>query len=182
MTVRINFLHAVILFVAGSAFAQQSKDVWSLDASVTYLLQHPLHHIEATSKEPHFKITVDPVQHTMSSVMGTVDVMTFSSGNSNRDSHAGEVIDAISYPDASFQSSNVTWTGSLFKVDGKITFHGVTKDITIMANAKWVGANRLEVEGKFDCTLTQFNIERPALLLVPVEDKLSFEFSAAFQW
>ncbi len=176
----------LVLFVlaaaTGAALAQQWKDVWSLDSKMTYALEHPLHHIEATSTDVHFKIGVDPAQHALNSVSGTVDVTTFSSGTSNRESHAMEVIDALTFPNATFQSKSVEWTGSQFKVVGAMTFHGVTKDVTIMTNAKWVGTNRLEVDGAFSTTLTEFNIERPALLLVPVEDKLSFTFNAAFQW
>ncbi|HTP12644.1 MAG TPA: YceI family protein, partial [Bacteroidota bacterium] len=36
-----------------------------------------------------------------------VDVTTFDSGNSNRDSHAMEVVDALTYPDVQFTSTSV---------------------------------------------------------------------------
>ncbi|HUI11292.1 MAG TPA: YceI family protein, partial [Bacteroidota bacterium] len=74
-------------------------------SSMTYRLVHPLHKIEATSKDVAYDLEADPVAHTFKHVSGTVDVTTFDSGNSNRDSHAMEVIDAIDYPDASFEGS-----------------------------------------------------------------------------
>jgi hypothetical protein len=38
----------------------------------------------------------------------------------------------------------------------------------------------VDVKGAFDLSLTAFKIERPALLLIPVQDKLSFTLAAAF--
>ncbi|HZV13508.1 MAG TPA: YceI family protein, partial [Candidatus Kapabacteria bacterium] len=145
---------------------------------------HPLHKIEATSNNVQYKVEMDPASHAIKSVSGTVDVTTFSSGNSNRDSHAMEVIDALDYPDASFTSDSVVskgGSGDSLWVKGKMTFHGVTKNVTIPVETKWT-QNRLDVSGSFDVTLTEFNIERPSLLMIPVEDKLSFDFSASFSF
>ncbi|HTX19330.1 MAG TPA: YceI family protein, partial [Bacteroidota bacterium] len=108
-----------------------------------------------------------------------VDVTTFDSGNSNRDSHAMEVIDAIDYPEASFVSSSVTTVGDSLRISGRMTFHGVTQDIVMMAKPRWSG-DSLEVTGEFQLSLTAFKIERPALLMIPVEDALRFTFAAVF--
>jgi polyisoprenoid-binding protein YceI len=168
-----------------SSKAQQNFKTYSSDqANMTYHLVHPLHKIEATSNNVQYKVEMDPASHAIKNVSGTVDVTTYSSGNSNRDSHAMEVIDALDYPDASFTSTSVTpkgGNGDSLWVTGKMTFHGVTKDVTIPVGTKWA-QNRLDVSGSFDVTLTEFNIERPSLLMIPVEDKLSFDFWAAFSF
>ena len=104
---------------------------------------------------------------------------TFNSGNSNRDSHAMEVVDAINHPAAKFLSDNITENGDSLKISGKLTFHGVTKEIMISAIQKWSDKN-LEVEGGFDISLTAFKIERPSLLLMPVNDDLKFTFKESF--
>jgi polyisoprenoid-binding protein YceI len=88
-----------------------------------------------------------------------------------------EVIDAISYPEVSFVSSSVTETGDSLKVTGKLTFHGVTRDIVALAAAKW-SVDKIEVRGSFVLSLTDFKIERPSLLMIPVEDALRFTFAA----
>ncbi|HET7152314.1 MAG TPA: YceI family protein [Candidatus Kapabacteria bacterium] len=172
------------LFIVTAPAQQNFKTVTSSQASMTYHLVHPLHKIEATSNNVQYKVEMDPTSHAIKSVSGTVDVTTFSSGNSNRDSHAMEVIDALDYPDASFTSDSVVAKGSSgdsLWVKGKMTFHGVTKDVLIPVGTKW-SQNRLDVNGSFDVTLTEFNIERPSLLMIPVEDNLSFDFSAAFNF
>jgi hypothetical protein len=149
-------------------------------SSMTYFLVHPLHKIEATSKSVEYHVQANPATKEIKSISAAVDVTTFDSGNSSRDSHAMEVIDAITYPEASFSSTSVAPQGDSLRVAGKLTFHGVTKDIFISVYPRW-SQNGLEVGGGFELSLTAFNIERPALLLIPVEDTLRFSFVALFR-
>jgi polyisoprenoid-binding protein YceI len=172
----VSFLLLHVVFVE----AQPKKlDMSKKESSISYKMVHPLHEIEATSKEADFQIEADPSKKEIESVSARVDVMTFDSGNSNRDSHAMEVIDAISYPEVTFVSSSITEVGDSLKVTGKLTFHGVTQDIVALAATKW-SSERLEVRGGFVLSLTAFKIERPSLLMIPVEDALRFTFTAVF--
>ncbi len=149
------------------------------ESFVTYTLHHPLHTIEAMSKDVDCKITVDRSAKEIKTVSAQVDVTTFDSGNSNRDSHAMEVIDALSYPEVDFVSTSVSQNGDSLKVSGKMTFHGVTKDIVIPAACRWE-SGKLTVQGKFDLSLTAFKVQRPSLLMMPVDDALKFSFVAVF--
>ena len=108
-----------------------------------------------------------------------MDVTTFDSGNSNRDSHAMEVVDALTYPDVQFTSTSVVQRADSLVVTGKLTFHGVTNEVTMVGSAQWL-PDELDVKGGFDLSLTAFKVERPALLLIPVEDRLTFTLAAAF--
>ncbi|HUI66451.1 MAG TPA: YceI family protein [Bacteroidota bacterium] len=148
-------------------------------STMTYRLVHPLHHVEATSKDVVYDVQADATTKEIRSVSGWVDVTTFDSGNSNRDSHAMEVIDAISYPEAKFESTDVSQKGDSLIVKGKLTFHGVTKDVVALCKASW-SEGKLEVDGAFDVSLTAFSIDRPSLLMIPVEDRLSFSLVALF--
>ena len=168
------------LSVAASWAQTKQLELLKDESSITYRIVHPLHEIEATSKDATYQLEIDPAKKEIVSVSATVDVMTFDSGNSNRDSHAMEVIDAISYPEVSFVSSSVAEVGDSLKVTGKLTFHGVAQDIVAMASSKW-SADKIEVHGNFVLSLTAFKIERPSLLMIPVEDALRFTFSAAWK-
>ena len=108
-----------------------------------------------------------------------MEVTTFNSGNSSRDSHAMEVIDALSFPDSRFTSSSIIQKGDSLKVYGKLTFHGITKDIVISAATKWSN-NKLVVNGNFEISLTAFKVDRPSLLLIPVKDALKFSLTEVF--
>ncbi len=151
------------------------------ESTVTYHLVHPLHKIEATSNQVEYTVQADPATKKISSVSATVDVMTFNSGNSNRDSHAMEVIDALTYPDAEFSSTGVVQAGDSITVTGQLTFHGVTKPVVMKGVADWE-PDKLIVKGGFEVGLDEFKIERPSLLLIPVENRLIFDIVATFKW
>jgi polyisoprenoid-binding protein YceI len=180
-------LFVALLFIAGmftgAAHAvAQVKTIETADTSstLTYRLTHPLHEIEATSREVRYRVDIDTAKHEIKGVSATVDVMTFNSGNSNRDSHAMEVADALTYPEAGFASSAVTRNGDSISVAGKVTFHGVTKDATMRGVVGW-SPEKLNVRGGFSLSLTEFGIERPSLLMIPVSDTLRFELDATFK-
>jgi polyisoprenoid-binding protein YceI len=181
MKKRIGFFTGYMLLILSCA-AGQTKWVESIknETSVTYLLSHPLHHMESTSKEINCRIEIDPAKKEIKTVSAQIDVMTFNSGNSNRDSHAMEVIDAITYPDVTFSSAFIVQNGDSLNVTGKLTFHGVTKDIIIAAVTKW-SQNRLEVNGSFDLSLTDFKVERPSLLGLKCDDTLKFSLAVVFK-
>jgi len=169
------------VFIIASTVTAQLKKIEALkkESSITYKLTHPLHEIEATSKDSYCVINIDPAKKEIKSVSVQVDVTTFNSGNSNRDSHAMEVIDAISYPYVKFNSSGIAQNGDKIKVSGKLLFHGVTKDLVFDATPKW-GNNKLTVTGDFVISLTAYKIERPSLLMIPVNDDLHFTFNTVF--
>lgn len=177
---KLNLLVAWFL-IAGAALLAQTKsvDVVKEESSITYRIDHMLHHIEATSKDGWFRVEIDPAKKEIKSVSAQVDVMTFDSGNSNRDSHAMEVVESIKYPDVTFSSTAVTQNADSIIVSGKLTFHGVTQDILMKGVATW-SQNKFNVEGGFVVSLTAFKIERPSLLMVPVDDALKFSLKAAF--
>ncbi len=149
------------------------------ETSMTYFIVHPLHKMESTSKDVSSIVRIDPSNKTVQAVSASVDVTTFNSGNSNRDSHAMEVIDAISFPEASFTSSSVISRGDSLFASGKLTFHGISREITITALQQWV-EKKLIIHAAFTISLTNFQIERPSLLLVPVEDELRFSLTTAY--
>ena len=181
MITKVNVVTCWFL-ISSAVSGAQTKQVELLkdESSITYRMVHPLHEIEATSKDATYRLEIDPAKKEIKSVSADVDVMTFDSGNSNRDSHAMEVIDAISYPEVSFVSSSITQSGDSLKVTGKLTFHGVTQDIVALAASKW-SPDKIEVRGSFALSLTAFKIERPSLLMIPVEDALRFTFTAVWR-
>lgn len=180
MRTKINLI-LILLFVQFTVVVCQTKQIEAVkkESSITYQLKHLLHEVESTSKEAICTINADISNKEIKKVFVQVDVTTFNSGNSNRDSNAMEVIDALSFPDSRFTSSSITQKGDSLKVYGKLTFHGITKDIVIAAEANWSN-NKLIVNGNFDLSLTEFKVERPSLLFIPVSDVLKFTLTQVF--
>jgi polyisoprenoid-binding protein YceI len=166
--------------IAASTVAQV-KTVNSIkgESLATYLLVHPMHEIEATSKEIVYTATIHSDAKNIQTVTAAVDVTSFDSGNSNRDSHAMEVIDAMSFPEVKFTSTSIVPQGNSLIVVGKLTFHGVTNDVTAIAIPEW-GSDKLIVHATMPVSLTAFKVERPSLLFIPVHDTLRFTLSAVF--
>ncbi len=180
MKIKTGLLLILVLSFTLTLPAQPEKYQADKEESfITYRLTHPLHEVEATSHESLCLIYADASKHEILNVLVQVPVSTFDSGNSNRDSHAMEVIDAISIPTAKFVSTKVEQEGDSLNVYGKLTFHGVTKDIIIKAFTNWYG-DSLIVNGKFDISLTAFKVDRPSLLLIPVNDTLKFTIKQVF--
>ena len=173
-------LFCIGCFFAASTFAQV-KTVSSIkgESSAVYFMVHPMHKFDATSKEVVYTASLDPGAKTIKTVTAVVDVTSFDSGNSNRDSHAMEVIDAMSFPETTFTSTSIVPQENSMIVGGKLTFHGVTHDITAIAVPEW-GTDKLIVHATMYISLTAFKVERPALLFIPVEDTLKFVLTAAF--
>lgn len=173
----------ILFLLLGSLLSAQIKQIESVkkESSIIYRLTHPFHEVESISKDAQCIITVDIGKKEIKQVSVQVDVTTFNSGNSNRDSHAMEVIDALSYPEANFTSTNIVQYGDSLKISGKLTFHGITKDIRITATSKWTN-NKLIVNGKFEISLTAFKVERPSLLMIPVKDELKFSIMQTFNF
>ncbi|GAB6283783.1 MAG: YceI family protein [Ignavibacterium sp.] len=146
------------------------------ESFIQYTLIHPLHTIVGKCKDMDCEINYDAVLKKITDVNVIADVLCFESGNSNRDSHMGEAIDAIDYPEVNFKSSSVDFirNDSLF-VKGDLTFHGVTKNIGFWVVQSFQNGKSI-YSGDFNISLTEFNIERPALLTVKTEDKLSMLF------
>lgn len=174
----------VLLFAFTCQFGITQAQVKRYEANkqyswITYKITHPLHEVEATSKNCLCLINADVKAKQVKQVLFMVAVTSFSSGNSNRDSHAMEVVNSLAYPDAKFLSTSATQMGDSLKVTGNLTFHGITKEISFMAYMQWTEYN-LTVTGNFSISLTEFKIKRPALFMVPVEDQLRFTFKQFF--
>lgn len=173
-------LFLLVIFPIYFVFAQTSILTNTQGKSkISYELRHPAHDVIGTSDKLQVKIEFDKASNKVVNAIAQVAVNTFNSGNSNRDSHAMELIEALKYPMAKFKSTKIVDYGDSLTIYGDLTFHGVTKNITIKAT-KVASNNILKFKGNFAISLDAFQIERPKLLFVPSEEYLRFEFYCEF--
>ncbi|MEN6294767.1 MAG: YceI family protein [Chloroherpetonaceae bacterium] len=181
ITKNIAILLAIfVLLPLNDAFSQSKIKAKTGESIVQYTIVHPLHTIIGKNKNPYCTCTYDESTGKITSVEVVGQVMDFSSDNSNRDSHMGEVVEALDYPEVKFVSSAVDLirNDSLY-VKGNLTFHGVTKPIGFWV-AQSVQNGKTICTGSFDISLTEYKIERPALVGVKTEDKLAIWFKTVF--
>jgi polyisoprenoid-binding protein YceI len=150
-------------------------------STVTYAMKHPLHAWEAVSHEVNCAATYNDETKHLESVAAAIKLNTFDSKDANRDSHGLEIMEAIKYPTVTFASQRIVTNadGSL-TAEGKLTFHGIVRPVTMQATQRSEGG-KLTVTGNFDYNLTDFNLERPALLGLKTEDAVKMKFVVVFK-
>ncbi|MDX2130293.1 MAG: YceI family protein [Chloroherpetonaceae bacterium] len=185
----VFFAFSLILFCTASSTVEGRNETVKLKAkqatsSITYSLSHPLHKIEATSREFYCEAEENLERKQLERVSFVADVSTFDSGNSNRDSHAMEVIDALTYPEVRFSSTALTPLGTnsaevIYNAEGILQFHGVENPVRFRASASATDMG-WKVKGTAAIRLTDFKVERPTLFAIPVSDSLYFSFQIDF--
>ncbi len=174
---------AVLIFFATGAtvYAQAAKiEADKNESLVTYHVHHLFHNVDAVSKQVTCLAEVDSSVGKIQSVFVSAEVTSFNSGNSDRDDHAMKAVDAIDYPQVIFQSDSIGYIPNTeIKVNGKLTFRGVTKEIAVSLSVMPTG-NETACDGNFDISLTEFKVDRPSLLLISIDDKLQVDFHIVF--
>lgn len=171
-------LHVLIaLFV--SMFLQNPN----LDANETYVrysMKHKLHSWDGISKEVKVATKWDAQKKEIDQISIVVNVASFNSGISNRDSHMLEVLDALSFPRILFNSSSIEYVTDGIIVKGKLQFHGIEK--VIETKVKYVKINnRWLFSGSLPIYLEDFKIERPSLLFVKADNLVKVDFQVAYK-
>lgn len=177
-----NFIAILILFVvfAFSPTADSRKIVADKKTStVTYAMSHPAHDWEGVCKDVNAVIVYDDNTKTINQVAVSLKVDAFDSGNANRDSHAIEVMEGLKYPKVTFTSNKIKVDNKTLTAEGNLTFHGVTKPVTITVT-RTDSDKKIALDGKFDILLSQFQVERPSLFGVKTKDEVSLSFKVFF--
>jgi polyisoprenoid-binding protein YceI len=146
---------------------------------VSYHMVHPLHEWTATSNDVNSVILYNPETKAIESVAVSVSLSTFDSKNSNRDSHALEILEAIQYPSVKFTSNDIKQNGDDLTINGNLTFHNITKPITILAKQSFT-KNELTVDGTFNVNITDYKIEVPSLMGIKTGEEITMNFKVVF--
>lgn len=89
-------------------------------------------------------VTWDAANPSASSVMVKVAAASIDTGNKDRDNHlrSPDFFDAAKFPDITFTSTAVKANGTTLEVAGKLSLHGVTKDVTVTMEKTGEGKGR----------------------------------------
>jgi polyisoprenoid-binding protein YceI len=170
-------LHVIFSFIVSLFF--QSPTYETSTSSVTYSMVHKLHSWQGVSKDLKVATKWNEQKNEIEQISIVVNVATFNSGLSSRDSHMMEVLDGLTYPRIIFSSSSVQYTPDVILVKGKLQFHGVERMIETKVklekvNRRWVFSGSLPV------LLEDYKVERPGLLFVKVDNKIQIDFQVAY--
>ncbi|WP_338874822.1 YceI family protein [Spirosoma sp. SC4-14] len=150
-------------------------------STVTYTMKHPMHTWDGVSHDVNGAMIYNSANKQVENVALVIKVASFDTKNANRDSHAIEVLDGIKYPTVTFTSQDIrpNASGGL-TAKGKLTFHGVTRPLQVDLTRQDTNDGFL-FDGTFPVSLTDYKIEKPSLMMVPVEDVMTMKFSLYFK-
>ena len=98
-----------------------------------------------------------------------------------RDGVVRRQLDVQQFPNATFTATSVSVPGAISSqavdvtVTGKLTIHGVTKDVTIKAKAQLSGS-KAEIAGSTSINMTDYGVSPPHVPFVTVESAVVIEF------
>jgi len=101
-----------------------------------------------------------------SSVRVVIETASVDTNNPDRDAHVREVFEVEKYPQAIFEASNFrSMGGNSYRVDGTMTFHGVTQPLQV--EAELVGSSNTDRFGPKLGFTARFVIDRVAFQVGP---------------
>ncbi len=143
---------------------------------ISYHLSNPLHSWDGVCKAVEGAIEYDAKNFQITKVTITAKVASFDSKNKLRDERMLKITNAQVYPEVKFISTSVKENINAVIVNGIITFHGISKPISFTASEAFLNKRKI-ITSKFVLLLTDFNVERPSLLLMKTDNEMNMSFS-----
>jgi hypothetical protein len=159
-----------LLLAASNLLAADHQ--WVLKQStLTYHVSHPLHQSEGVSHAARGKGICHDGQ---CDFLIAVPVKTFDSGDSNRDLHMIQVTRGAEYPMVTVRTVLLESASSSasVKADIEIQFAGQTAHYRQLVFELVTQGNETRVTGTIPATLTDFKIDPPSLLTMPVKNEI----------
>ena len=163
----------VAFFVAAAPFAAFAQSQWLLlNSTLTYHMSHPIHEVDGVSTAARGK---GDCQSGTCNFLIAAPVNTFKSGDSNRDLHMIETVRGAQFPmvvvRATFPESELAST--TLSADLQVQFAGQTAHYSHIPFQKTsAGENTVRITGVIPTTCSDFKIERPTFLAVPIKNEI----------
>lgn len=170
MNKKIIILAVFLLF--GLPILAQTDSQWALDQStLTYHVSHPLHQVEGVSHAARGKGVCHAGQ---CDFLIAVPVKSFDSGDSNRDLHTLQVARGGEFPMVTVRTRlpESASESATIRADLEIAFAGQTAKYSQVQFQQVVKGNDVQISGTIPSTLTDFKIDPPSLLTMPVKNEI----------
>jgi hypothetical protein len=164
-------LLVAIFFLPLLALAQADRQ-WVLEQStLTYHVSHPLHQSEGISHAARGKGVCHAGQ---CDFLIAVPVKSFDSGDSNRDLHMIQVTRGAQFPMVTVRTRlpETAAAQATIHADLEIQFAGQTAQFKQVPLQLAKQGNQVRISGTIPATLTDFKIDPPSLLAVPVKNEI----------
>ena len=166
-----NRLVLMALLLLASRLAQADSQ-WVLEQStLTYHVSHPLHQSEGVSKAARGKGVCQAGQ---CDFLIAVPVKSFDSGDSNRDLHMLQATRGAQFPMVIVRTRlpEAAAGSATIHADLEIQFAGQTVQYKQAPFQLTTQGKQIRISGTIPATLSDFKIDPPSLLAVPVKNEM----------
>jgi len=173
-------LPVIFLLIALPIFAYCDSQ-WILDQStLTYHVSHRLHESEGVSHAAKGKGVCREGQ---CDFLIAVPVKSFDSGDSNRDLHMLQVTRGAQFPLVTVRTRlpESSATSATIHADLEIQFAGQTAQYKDVAFQLLTQGKEIRISGTIPATLTDFKIDPPSLLSMPVKNEIPIRVEMAWR-
>ena len=163
---------AMAFLVLAPSWLLAADGQWVLDQStLTYHVSHPLHQIDGVSHAARGKGVCQAGQ---CDFLIAVPVKSFDSGDSNRDLHMIQVARGAQFPMATVRLRLPADAASLATInaDLEVEFAGQTAHYKQVPLQHVTQGNEARISGTIPATLSDFKIDPPSLLAIPVKNEM----------
>src|SRR5271169_3684750 len=167
---KMKILPLFLLWTLPNLFAADHQ--WVLKQStLTYHVSHPLHQTDGVSHSARGEGVCHEGQ---CNFLIAVPVKSFDSGDSNRDLHMIQVTRGAQFPMVTVRTRlpESASTAATVNADLEIQFAGQTAQFKQVPLQLVTQGNETRISGTIPATLTDFKIEPPTLLTLPVKNEI----------
>ncbi len=170
---------ALLLF-ALPIFAQ-SDTQWVLDQStLSYHMSHPMHEVDGVSHAAKGKGICHAGQ---CNFLIAVPVKSFDSGDSNRDLHMIQTTRGAQFPMVIVRTQfpEAATTSPTIYADLEVQFAGQTAHYQHVPFQRVAQGNQVRITGTIPATCSDFKIDRPSFLTVPIKNEIPVKVDMTWQ-
>lgn len=171
---------AIFLFLALPMFARADSQ-WVLKSStLAYHVTHPLHEVEGVSHSARGEGKCHAGQ---CDFLVAATVKSFNSGDSNRDLHMLQVTKGAEFPiiTVRFHLPESALSQKTIHCDLRIHFAGQVVTYKQVAFQQTIQGNEHHITGTIPATVSDFKINPPKLLMVPIHNQIPIDVDMTWQ-
>ena len=173
-------LAIALLLFALPVFAQTDTQ-WVLQQStLTYHMSHPMHEVDGVSHAAKGKGVCHAGQ---CNFLIAVPVKSFDSGDSNRDLHMIEATRGAQFPMVIVRTEfpeSATSSPTIY-ADLEVQFAGQTAHYQHVPFQRVTQGNQVRITGTIPATCSDFKIDRPSFLTVPIKNQIPVKVDMTWQ-
>ena len=174
-------LIGLLLCLAVQPAVAQTPGNWVLEqSSLNYHMVHPMHQVDGVSHAAKGK---GVCQAGFCDFLIAVPVKTFDSGDTNRDLHMLQVTRGAQFPVVTvrFRIPEAAVEAPHFACDLEVQFAGNTAHYAQVPFEQSISGQSHHIRGVIPSTLTDFKIEAPSFLTLPVRNEIPVRVDATWK-